>query len=207
MKWHSVIAGGVLAIGLLTAGAAAAAPISYTYSGEGTGTVNGVPFTSQAYSFVVNGDTTAVTGPGNTINAVTSGTITIAGTACSAGCSFTTPGLYRVNSAFQGSTIIGIEVTATPGTALNEFFSPSSPDLSIVTAPITAAATNGFAPYSIVATSGGPVQIISNTGPLPTFSSTLPATVPTLSEWAMILFGVLLAGGAAMMVQRRRLNV
>lgn len=31
-----------------------------------------------------------------------------------------------------------------------------------------------------------------------------PATVPTLSEWAMILFGLLLAGGAAVHVQRRR---
>lgn len=32
-----------------------------------------------------------------------------------------------------------------------------------------------------------------------------PAPVPTLSEWAMILFGLILAGGAAVMVQRRRL--
>ena len=31
-----------------------------------------------------------------------------------------------------------------------------------------------------------------------------PATVPTLSEWAMILFGLMLAGGAAVMIQRRR---
>jgi len=29
--------------------------------------------------------------------------------------------------------------------------------------------------------------------------------VPTLSEWAMILFGLVLAGGAVVMVQRRRL--
>lgn len=29
-------------------------------------------------------------------------------------------------------------------------------------------------------------------------------TVPTMTEWAMILFGVLLAGGAAVMIQRRR---
>lgn len=36
-------------------------------------------------------------------------------------------------------------------------------------------------------------------------SSTPPATIPTLSEWAMILFGLLLAGGAAVMIQRRRL--
>ncbi|WP_409515780.1 IPTL-CTERM sorting domain-containing protein [Brevundimonas sp.] len=32
----------------------------------------------------------------------------------------------------------------------------------------------------------------------------LPATVPTLSEWAMILLGLMLAGGAAIMVQQRR---
>lgn len=35
-------------------------------------------------------------------------------------------------------------------------------------------------------------------------SGAAPATVPTLSEWAMILFGLLLAGGAAWQVQRRR---
>lgn len=31
-----------------------------------------------------------------------------------------------------------------------------------------------------------------------------PAPVPTLSEWAMILLGVALAGGAALTIQRRR---
>lgn len=31
-----------------------------------------------------------------------------------------------------------------------------------------------------------------------------PASIPTMSEWAMILLGVLLAGGAALMIQRRR---
>ncbi|WP_428149839.1 IPTL-CTERM sorting domain-containing protein [Brevundimonas sp.] len=31
-----------------------------------------------------------------------------------------------------------------------------------------------------------------------------PAPVPTLSEWAMILFGLTLAGGAAVILQRRR---
>ncbi len=32
----------------------------------------------------------------------------------------------------------------------------------------------------------------------------LVAAVPTMTEWAMILFGTLLAGGAAMFIQRRR---
>lgn len=31
-----------------------------------------------------------------------------------------------------------------------------------------------------------------------------PAAIPTLSEWAMILFGTVLAGGAALFIQRRR---
>ncbi len=31
-----------------------------------------------------------------------------------------------------------------------------------------------------------------------------PAAVPTLSEWAMVFFGALLAGGAALYIQRRR---
>lgn len=31
-----------------------------------------------------------------------------------------------------------------------------------------------------------------------------PVPIPTLSEWAMILLGVALAGGAALMIQRRR---
>jgi len=31
--------------------------------------------------------------------------------------------------------------------------------------------------------------------------------IPTLSEWAMILFGVILAGGAALLIQRRQITV
>ena len=33
-----------------------------------------------------------------------------------------------------------------------------------------------------------------------------PAPVPTMSEWAMILFGLILAGGAALSVQRRQFS-
>jgi len=35
--------------------------------------------------------------------------------------------------------------------------------------------------------------------------SAAPAPVPTLSEWAMILLGLILAGGAALYIQRRQL--
>lgn len=37
-----------------------------------------------------------------------------------------------------------------------------------------------------------------------TVPSAPPAAVPTLTEWAMILFGALLAGGAVLQLQRRR---
>ncbi len=37
-----------------------------------------------------------------------------------------------------------------------------------------------------------------------TVQATGPAPVPTLSEWAMILFGTVLAGAAALTIQRRR---
>lgn len=44
--------------------------------------------------------------------------------------------------------------------------------------------------------------LTSGTGP--TLVTGAPAPVPTLSEWAMILFGLLLAGGAALYIQRRQ---
>lgn len=37
-----------------------------------------------------------------------------------------------------------------------------------------------------------------------TLAGPAPAAVPTLSEWAMILFGTILAGGAALYIQRRK---
>ena len=47
------------------------------------------------------------------------------------------------------------------------------------------------------------VAIVSGVVP-PVPPAPPPATVPTLSEWAMILFGLGLAGSAAVIVQRRR---
>lgn len=41
-------------------------------------------------------------------------------------------------------------------------------------------------------------------GPISGTPTPTPTPVPTLSEWAMILLGVMLAGGAALTIQRRR---
>jgi hypothetical protein len=40
-----------------------AAPITFTFSGTGSGTVNGVPFTDADYTITLLGDTTAITNP------------------------------------------------------------------------------------------------------------------------------------------------
>lgn len=46
----------------------------------------------------------------------------------------------------------------------------------------------------------GTVTYVTGLAPPPA-----PVAVPTMSEWAMILFGLMLAGGAALYIQRRRL--
>ena len=43
--------------------------------------------------------------------------------------------------------------------------------------------------------------------PFQIYEVATPALVPTMSEWAMILMGVVFAGGAAVYIQRRRLAV
>ncbi|MBN8529273.1 MAG: IPTL-CTERM sorting domain-containing protein [Caulobacterales bacterium] len=53
----------------------------------------------------------------------------------------------------------------------------------------------------------GQLNTFTITGPGNISCSSCVAPVPTMSEWAMILFGVLLAGGAAVFIQRRRFQV
>ncbi len=53
---------------------------------------------------------------------------------------------------------------------------------------------NDYAPFRL--TAAGPAVLV--TGHIPT-------PVPTLTEWAIILFAMFLAGGAALVIQRRRL--
>lgn len=75
----------------------------------------------------------------------------------------------------------------------------------------------GFSPF--LSNAGGTVAVtnregICNTGCTDydgatrditaTATTVAPVTVPTMTEWAMILFGVLLAGFAAVSIQRRR---
>lgn len=60
-------------------------------------------------------------------------------------------------------------------------------------------------PYSLELAPNGDFYVGSLTG-LYRLDYSAPAPVPTMSEWAMILFGTILAGGAALYIQRRRLT-
>jgi hypothetical protein len=55
-------------------------------------------------------------------------------------------------------------------------------------------ANHNLTPFRVTFTGPAPVTLVS------------PIPVPSLSEWAMILMGLALAGGAALTIQRRRVN-
>ncbi len=88
-------------------------------------------------------------------------------------------------------------------------FDPLNPTVGCV------ASTDGAINISLTSGNYTLVQMAWSNGALGNFSSgfngpgavttVAAAAIPTLSEWAMILFGTILAGGAALYVQRRRL--
>ena len=67
----------------------------------------------------------------------------------------------------------------------------------------TAGMSAASSPVSIATIGGDP----ATAGPFirPPYTASVPAPVPTMTEWAMILLGLMLAGGAAAIIQRRRL--
>lgn len=83
------------------------------------------------------------------------------------------------------------------------------PAASLLFAPILDNTTGNRAVGGSEGTCGSPCLPIQAPARLVTATLTsivppAPAPVPTLAEWAMILFGVMLAGGAAFLIQRRR---
>lgn len=105
--------------------------------------------------------------------------------------SFPICGLYSGNS-IQISLPTGVTVAAGSNV--------------VVTIPNTRASTGPtLGTYSVnlrTAQSSGTAVDTPATAPTYSFGSA-PTPVPTMTEWAMILFGAILAGGAAIFVQRR----
>ena len=90
-------------------------------------------------------------------------------------------------------------------------FDPSDPTLNCVvsvddnrTINITAGTYHLVLSNFFPATTGSIVYDYTGPGTI-TDAVVIPASVPTMSEWAMILFGTILAGAAALYIQRRSL--
>jgi hypothetical protein len=64
---------------LTLAGMTFAAPITFTFTGNGSGTVNSTPFTNADYTITLKGDTTAITNSLNVYHLITTATMVIAG--------------------------------------------------------------------------------------------------------------------------------
>ena len=197
----------------LAAGAAAAAPFTYTFHQEqAVGTLNGAPFAG-TYDWTVTADTTtaaATTILGSPAVCVTgtSSTISING---AAPITVTTPlfvcladndlyaGFYKDPAIPQFPTLVGDPLPGADLTVPGVFAIPAG-----------SLHNHGFSGGD-VATSAGP---LITTGPennnLAGSTFTIasaappPATVPTLTEWAMILLAAGLAAMAGLTLHRRR---
>lgn len=139
------------------------------------------------------------------------------------------PGAYRLLWNFRGGALTGgtgpvvvpvLDITSAPpagATAGGSYEVTTSTDSPAAVVLTVDPASNG-----ICAASGTTISLIAEgnctfyanqaattgyaaaEGRDQTFYVGAPAPVPTLSEWAMILLGTLLAGGAAVSLQRRR---
>ena len=132
------------------------------------------------------------------------------------------PQVYAVTGGVVGGTPIwtGPTVDVTPGVYASYTFSPNL--------TVTSGATYALAIEKTVAGETGSIEWVlgdNYAGGVPIFYDpattnwidnpsfdavfsatfvTAPAPVPTMSEWAMILMGVILAGSAALYIQRRK---
>ena len=111
---------------------------------------------------------------------------------------FTTPSgyssaSYTTPSAPPGLSVTGATLVGTPSVAGTYNFTVQVSGMAASTCP------SPVFPYTM------PCSVpASTTETYSVQAAAAPASIPTLSEWAMILLGVALAGGAALTLHRRR---
>ncbi len=178
------------ALALAAPMAAAADPVTWTLSGvtfPDGGTASG--------SFVYDEDT-------NLYSAVN--VITTSGTTRLTGANY----VNNVTNANPPSNASNLTMITASG------YAPGAPYFVLTTSPKTdtggtLAITGGFEGTcnAVPCFFAGPGASRNPSGSITTTPGGGAAAVPTLSEWAMILFGTLLAGGAALYIQRRQMAV
>ena len=131
---------------------------------------------------------------------------------------------YSVRFATDGTgkpTGVSVTLERTPGPPY-AISAPADPNSYISYVVFNDASSQAFAnslcltrgPSPVAAVSGpgsctgdnpnAQASTANSTGPTVVTVAAAPAPVPTLSEWAMIMLGLLLAGGAAIYIQRRQ---
>lgn len=125
------------------------------------------------------------------------------------------PGLgssTRFNLSLDAGDVVTVTYSS-PG-SVSFGVSKSAPGAVEDIVPLTTGPVSGVATYVAATTSANYNFTASRAGPFDDQHASVsytcaaapaPAPVPTLSEWAMILFGLLMAGGAALYIQRRRM--
>jgi hypothetical protein len=196
--WKSFFLGAAFAA---ISASAFAAPITYTLSGTGSGTVGAATFSNAAYTISVVGDTTAITG-GPTFSNVVTGTMTIAGI----GTATITEPIRVFNN--QTNSAFGF---GRPGGDLLDVSDPAFATYALATSlgPIPGLTPFALNQFSLLASSlgaitmptSGPVTFQATTGAAPPPAVSTP--VPTLSEYGLLLL-VLLTGTMAMLRLRSR---
>ncbi|WP_298158455.1 IPTL-CTERM sorting domain-containing protein [Brevundimonas sp.] len=76
--------------------------------------------------------------------------------------------------------------------------------VTIANTRVTTSSTPGTYTANPFCTRDTGADCIDEPSTLPSYTVIAPTPVPTLSEWAMIVFGTILAGGTALYLQRRR---
>lgn len=107
----------------------------------------------------------------------------------SATISFNNLGAAPTSTTFTRSQLSGFTFSRSSGTIMDiNFWAPANAD---------GYQMSGWTPFGTTISKGGYSSNITN-------AAAAPAAVPTMTEWAMIAFALALAGGAALMIQRRR---
>ena len=176
---------------------ALAAPITYTVTAIGTGSLGGSSFTNAAVTVTLTGDTAGVTHPfGSTFNNFGPATVNVAGIGTG---TFTNSMIVFCSPTAAGieDNVLFLDVLDTASAAFASY------ECATAIGPVTGPALfNGGSAFptslgDFILTDVGNSTFMAALGPV------VAQSIPTLSEWAMVAMGMLLAAGAVWHLGRR----